>query len=111
MARGARRHLVTVQNPGPPVPDGDGGFTQTWTDGTPAMWYVAITPATQADLERLAAGTVISTASHVVRGDFHPEVTTLTRMLFGAQVFAITGTVNVDLRSIEMLCGAVEVVQ
>jgi head-tail adaptor len=110
MPRGAYRHLVTVQNPGPPVPDGDGGFTQTWTDATPAQWHVSITPATQADLERLAAGTVISTASHVVRGDFHPDVTTLTRLTLGAQVFAITGTVNVDLRSVTLLCGAVEVV-
>jgi head-tail adaptor len=111
MARGAYPHLVTVQNPGAPVPDGDGGYTQTWTDGTPATWHVSIVPATQADLERLAAGTVISSASHVVRGDFRPDVTTLTRLTLGAQVFAITGTVNVDLRSVDMLCGAVEVVQ
>jgi head-tail adaptor len=110
MARGTYRHLVTFQNPAPAVADGDGAYTQAWTDCSPATWHVSITPATQADLERLAAGTVISSASHVVRGDWHPEVTTKTRMLFESQVFAITGKVNIDLRSVDMLCGAVEVV-
>jgi head-tail adaptor len=106
MARGDYRHVVMFQNPGPPVPDGDGGYTQTWTDYAPAA--VSITPAAAADLERLAPGTVISTASHLVRGDFLPGVTTQSRMLYGMQVFAITGVVNVDLRNIEMICGAVE---
>jgi head-tail adaptor len=110
MARGEWRHVVTFQEPGTPVPDGDGGYTETWTDLVPATWMVSITPATTADLERVAAGTVISMASHLVRGDFHPGVTTKTRMVFGSQTFAITGVVNVDLRSIEMICGAVEVV-
>ena len=27
---GARSHLVTLENPGEPVPDGDGGFTSAW---------------------------------------------------------------------------------
>jgi len=108
--RGDRRHVVTFQNPGPAAPNGDGGYTQTWTDLVPATWHVSIEPATTQDLERVAAGTVISSASHLVRGDFHPDVTTETRMLFDGQTFAITGKVNVEMRSIEMLCGAVEVV-
>jgi head-tail adaptor len=110
MARGERRHVVTLQNPGPAAPDGDGGYTQTWADLDPATWHVSIEPATTQDLERAAAGTVISAASHLVRGDFHPGVTTQTRMVFDGQVFAITGVVNVEMRSVEMLCGAVEVV-
>jgi hypothetical protein len=32
MARGDYRHTVTFQNPGPAVPDGDGGYTQSWVD-------------------------------------------------------------------------------
>ena len=110
MARGARRHLVQFQNPGAAVPDGDGAYTQTWTDLTPATWLVSLEPATTQDLERAAAGTIISSASHLVRGDFHPGVTTQTRMLFEGQVFAITGVVNLEMRGIEMLCGAIEVV-
>jgi hypothetical protein len=66
--------------------------------------------ATAADLERVAVGTVISSASHLVRGDWHPGVTTESRMLFDGQTFAITGVVNVELRGIEMICGAVQVV-
>jgi len=110
MALGDRIHRVTFQNPAPATPDGDGGYLETWADCTPAAWKVAITPATTQDLERVAAGTVISSASHLVEGAFHPQVTTKTRMLFAGQTFAITGKVNVDMRSVDMLCGAVEVV-
>jgi head-tail adaptor len=110
MALGDYVHRVTFQNPGTPAPDGDGGYTETWTDLVPAEWKVSIVPATTQDLERSAAGTVISSASHLVAGYFHPGVTTKTRMLFGAHVFAITGVVNVDMRSVDMLCGAVLVV-
>ena len=110
MPIGAYRHLVTFQNPAPVTPDGDGAWVESWVDCTPATWHVSITPATQADLERLAAGTLISSASHVVRGRFHPDLSTLSRMLWNAEVFAITGVVNVDMRSVDMICGAVQVV-
>ena len=36
MARGDRRHVVTFQNPGPAVADGDGGYTQTVDRSRPA---------------------------------------------------------------------------
>jgi head-tail adaptor len=107
---GDHRHLVLFQNPGPNVPDGDGGYTNTWTDLTPSSWYVSIEPATARDLERVAAGTVISTASHIVKGRFHPGVTTKTRMAFGGRTFSITGKANVEERSIDMELIAVEVV-
>jgi head-tail adaptor len=109
MAIGAYVHRVRFQNPGPPAPDGDGGSIETWVDCTPAEWKVSITPATTQDLERAAAGTVISSASHLVAGYFHPQVTTQTRMIFQGQTFAITGKVNIEMRSIDMLCGAVAV--
>ena len=41
MARGEYRHSVLFQNPGPPVPDGDGGFTQSWIDLVPPTWRVS----------------------------------------------------------------------
>jgi len=109
MARGDRRHLVTFQAPTTGV-DADGNYTQTWTNLVPPTGFVSIEPATTADLERVAAGTVISSASHLVRGDFHPGVTTETRMLLDTLTFAITGVVNVEMRSVEMVCGAVQVV-
>ena len=110
MARGEYRHTVLFQNPGPPVPDGDGGFTQSWIDLVPPTWRVSIKPATARDLERVAGGSVISSASHIVRGDFHPDVTTLTRIVFDGRVLAITGKQNLDERDVTMELVAVEVV-
>jgi head-tail adaptor len=110
MSIGEYRHLVTFQNPGASVPDGDGGWTTTFADLTPAQWYVSIEPATARDLERVAAGTVLSTATHIVRGRYHPGVTLATRMLFDDRTFSITGKANVEERGITMELTAVEVV-
>jgi hypothetical protein len=104
MARGDRRHLVTVQNPGP---------AGTWTDLDPATWCVSLAQLTGDDIGVFvepAAGTPISSATYLVRGDFHPGVTTQTRMLFGAQAFAITSVDNVEMRGVEMVCHAVQLV-
>lgn len=111
MAIGAARHLVTFQNPGAAVSDGDGGFMQAWADLSPATWFVSIEPATARDLERVAAGTVLSTASHIVKGRFHAGVTTKTRMVFDGRTFSITGKANLEERGIAMELLAVEVVE
>jgi head-tail adaptor len=74
------------------------------------MWQVSIEPATARDLERIAAGTVLSTATHIVEGRFHAGVTTKTRMVYGGRTFSITGVANVEERGIEMQLVAVEVV-
>ena len=112
---GARIHRVIFQSPGPAVPDGDGGYTQSWIDVSPAAWKVSIRPATAADLERTAAGSVLSMASYLVEGAFHPGVTTASRMvgvsaLVAGKVFSIVGVINPELRSVDMVLGAVEVV-
>ena len=107
---GDYRHLVLFQSPGAPVANGDGGFTQSWTDLVPGAWHVSIEPATARDLERVAAGTVLSTASHIVKGRYHPGVNTSTRMIFGGRTFSITGKANIQERSIHMELIAVEVV-
>ena len=108
---GDYRHLVTFQDPGPAVPDGAGGYTQTWDDLTPATWKVQITPAGAADLERVTAGTVLTQATHIVRGRYHPGVSTRSRMLFSGRTFMIAGTRNVEERSILMELVAVEQVK
>lgn len=110
MSIGDERHLVRLQNPVTTIPDGDGGFTQTWADLTPATWHVSITPATARDLERVAAGTVLSTATYILRGKFHPQVTTQTRVLFGARAFSVTGDMNPGEQNIDMILVCVEVV-
>jgi hypothetical protein len=104
MARGDWRHVVTFQNPGP------GG---TWIDLDPAAWCVSLSQTTGDDIGVFIepeAGTPISSASYLVRGDFHPGITTKTRMVFGSQTFAITSVENVDMRGIEMACHAVPLV-
>lgn len=107
---GARPHRITLQNPGTAVPDGDGGFTQTWTDLTPASMFAKIAPATARDLERVAAGTVLSTATHIVTLPYHPQITTLTRITFNGRNLSVTGVSNPDERNVELILTAVEVV-
>jgi len=104
MARGDWRHVVTFQNPGP---------AGTWIDLDPAAWCVSLTQTTGDDIGVFiepSAGTPISSASYLVRGDFHPGVTTKTRMVFGSQTFAITSVENIDMRGVEMACHAVPLV-
>jgi len=110
MAIGAYRHVVTPQNPGAAVPDGDGGFTQAWTNLDPVEWHVSIEPATARDLERVAAGTVTSTASHIVTGRYHAGVTTKTHLLFGTRILTVTGVQNPEERNITTIAICEEVV-
>ena len=106
MARGDRRHLVTFQDPGPTEP-------VTWIDLVPATWHVSLSLLTGDDIGFFvepSAGTPISSATYAVRGDFHPGVTTQTRMILGAQTFAITSVDNIEMRGVAMDCRAVQVV-
>lgn len=105
-----RPHRVTLQNPSTPVADGDGGFTQTWTDLVPPALSVKIAPATAADLERVTAGTVLSTATHIVTGPYHAQVTTKTRILFNGRAFSVVGVSNPEERNVELVLVCVEVV-
>lgn len=107
---GERRHYVTLANPGTPVPDGDGGSTTTPVALSPAGVYAQILPATARDLERVAAGTVIASATHVVRMPYHPGVTSQTVITFNGRRFAVTGVSNPEERNLETICTAVEVV-
>jgi head-tail adaptor len=108
MSIGETRHLVTFQDPGPPVSDGDGGATFTWTDLAPATWYVSVDPAAVTDQERLAADSVITKDVVLVRGAYHPGVSTATRMLFNGRTYAVAGVRNADARGIAMEVLAVE---
>ena len=62
-----------VSDPTAMVPDGEGGFIEGWADLDPADWPVRITPATARDMERVASGTVITSATHVIEGRWRPE--------------------------------------
>jgi SPP1 family predicted phage head-tail adaptor len=103
-----RPHRVLFQNHGAAVPDGQGGSTQSWTNCSPPELSVRLSPATAVDLERVAAGTVLSTNTYIVKGPYHPQVTTETRLLFNGRVFQVTGGGSPDERQVEMELVAVE---
>ena len=107
---GARPHWVLLQNPGTAVPDGDGGFMQTWAPLAPPGTYAQIKPATAKDLERVASGTVLSMASHVVTMPYHPQVTTKTQIVFGVRRFSVVGVASPDERNVETIAICAEVV-
>jgi SPP1 family predicted phage head-tail adaptor len=100
---GARRHAITLQAPGAPVSDGDGGFVQTWADLDPAQVFASIVPATARDLERVAAGTVITTATHLVSMPYHPQLTRETRIRFGTRTLEVADIKNPEERNVELL--------
>lgn len=108
-APGKRIHRVTLQNPGPAVPTAD-GYTQSWTDLTPAGWTVSIERASADNLERIAAGAVVASASHIIEGPYHPQVTTKTRVLFNGRTFNVTAVINPGERNVDLQLACEEVI-
>jgi hypothetical protein len=91
---GTLRQVVTLSNPGPPVSDGDGGFTQTYTPLDPATWRCALEKASVRNAERHFAATITSHATYVMTGRFHPGISTQTRMVWTDRSGAVhTGNV------------------
>lgn len=108
---GERPHYILLQNPGPVIPDGAGGFTQTWSDLTPASVFAKIAPATTEDLERVAAGSVVeASATHIITMPFHPGVTTKSRVVHNGRTFSVSGVSSPDERQQETIAIANEVV-
>jgi head-tail adaptor len=110
MAIGELRHLVTLENPGVPVPDGEGGWTAVPAPLSPSQVWASITPATARDLERMVASTVQASASHIVIMRYHPGVNTSTKILFGSRILYVRGVQNVDERNITLRIAAEEAV-
>jgi hypothetical protein len=112
----ARVQRVSLVGPGgAPVPDGDGGYTVPPAALDPPIVSAEIRPATTADLERLAAGTVLAQASQLVFMPFHPGVDTTTVLSWTdpagrAHTASVVGAVNVDGRCRELVVGIVEIV-
>jgi head-tail adaptor len=110
----ARPHYVTLSNPGPRIPNGHGGFTQPRIALNPPEVWAAIKPATVSDLEKLAAGTVLSMATKIATFPFHPEVTTQTQLTWtdrlGAHTANVTGVSSPEQRGVDTIAICVEVV-
>ncbi len=119
---GTRRHRVTLDEPtGAPVPDGDGGSTQDYAALVPARVWARLEPATAAKLERIASGTVLATATHILTLRFHPGVTTKTRITKGPRAadgslapgsreFHVTGVATPEELEIDTVAICAEVV-
>lgn len=100
---GQDRELVAFDAPGAQVPDGDGGYIDSWAPLVPPSWYVRIRPATARDAERMTAGTVLTHTSYVIHGRLHAGVTTASRMTDAdGHVYQIVSVIDVDHRGREM---------
>lgn len=108
ISTGLRDKHVTLENPGDPVPDGEGGYTEGWQFLWPPMAWAHIAPASATDLERAASGTVLSTATHLVTMLYHPGVTIETRISYGARKFQVTSVRNPDEANRELIIVAEE---
>jgi hypothetical protein len=114
---GRTRHKVQVFEPGEPVPDGEGGFTEGVVPLTPPEWYCSIEAATAFNVEREVANTVTATASHILRGRFHPGITTKTTITFTdghrgglVRTFAVDSVRSLDERGESLVLSAREIV-
>ena len=109
--RGSYRHLVRLEHPGKPIPDGLGGYTEVWAPLTPAQWFCAIAPAATRVVERLTAGMIQATATHLVTGDFHPGITTETRLITEeGQTLQVQTVTDVQARRETLILVCAEVV-
>jgi head-tail adaptor len=106
MARGNYRHRVRVESLGR-APDGEGGYYETWTPAG-LEWWVSLEPAGARDVEYETAGTVAATATHIVEGDFRPDVTVESRLSLHDfarnldRVFQVTNVRDLDERHITL---------
>jgi hypothetical protein len=76
---GRTHAYVSLDVAGPPTPTPGGGYVENWVPLVPAFWYCEILPS-GTDTERAIAGTVSATATHELRGRFHPELDVATRI-------------------------------
>lgn len=102
---------VTLRNPaGPPVPDAKSGYVVPYLDVTDLQ--AGITPATPETLERIGAGTVVATATHLVTIWYRPDVTTksqFVRLSAPTRVLNVlfVGDPNEKHVELELLCAEV----
>lgn len=117
---GERRHLVSLDNP-TSVSTSE-GMTQTWAPLDPPEMFAAIQPAAARELERVVANAVQSNATHIITINYHPQVTTQTRVTKGPRnpdgslpsesvEFHVTGVQNPDFRNEILILVCEQVVQ
>jgi head-tail adaptor len=95
---GATRHYVDVFEPGIPVADGNGGWSETVNPLDPPHWYCSIEAIPTPNTERASADTAVLAAGMIFRGRYHPAITTRTRIALGPRRFEVQSVQDVDLR-------------
>ena len=114
---GLRPVRVELQNPGPNVPDGDGGFTQTWADCAPPFMFAHIeTPVARGADEEQDASAVTTIARRIVNLPYHPQITTHSRILFTdrtglARTLTVDAVNDIEERGVELELTCKEVVR
>lgn len=98
-----RPHRLWLYQTGAPVADGHGSFTQPLVPLDPPAVDGSLVPATGADMQRVAPGTVISHASYIATIPYHPQVTTQTVVQFKGRTFRVNGPANVEERGADMV--------
>lgn len=106
---GARRHLVTLDSP-TVAADGEGGYTETFANLTPATTWAAIEPATAAIVERRVGNTIEAKVTHLVTMPYHSGVSTTTRITFGSRYLYVRGIQNMDEVNNQLILACEEVV-
>lgn len=102
IAIGLKDKRIALGNPGGFVPDGEGGGSAGVVPLDPPEVFARIEPATGGDTERLAGGTVLTTRTHIVTIDYHPQVTTQTQITYHdyhankVRTFQIAAVQNLD---------------
>src|SRR5262245_15442738 len=91
--RAERRHLVQLMTQGY-APDGEGGYVPSPVPLDPPSWRCSIEPASVRELERLTAGTAVTTASYICEGDYHAGITTETQIVFEGRTLYVNGVIN-----------------
>ena len=108
ISSGQRLHQGLFQKPGPPVPDGT-GWVESWID-LPPPEFARITPASQASLEQITAGTVLSMATHILTIPYRTGLTTKTRFLYDGRSLSVLGIFDYEERHVQLNLVCAEVV-
>jgi len=88
------RHQVTIQTVSR-TEDGQGGFTETWTNGESVWASIETLKAYQ----RFQAMQMQTPMTHKLVVRYRRDLSTLNRLLFGDRVFTVKEVINVDMKN------------
>jgi len=103
-------HLVSLAKAGPTPDDPEGGYDRTWIALDPPTWYCSISAASARDLEQISGGLYAATATHLIRGRYHPQLAPDCRITFRDRVFEVASVQNQDQQQDLLLVVATELI-